>query len=59
MDEQKNDNIQQNTVRGKWNLIEDFARYEHSSAGFYELDNPGHFVVTHYKDLSSIGFAAP
>jgi hypothetical protein len=58
MIEQKLDYIHHNPVRGKWSLVEDFTRYEHSSAGFYELDNVGNFKVTHYKDLGSVGFFA-
>ena len=32
----KIDYIHHNPVSGKWNLAEDFASYEHSSAAFYE-----------------------
>ncbi len=58
MVEQKLDYIHHNPVRGTWRLVEDFTQYEHSSAGFYELDVVGNFKVTHYKDLGSVGFKA-
>ncbi|MES2809216.1 MAG: hypothetical protein V4619_11350 [Bacteroidota bacterium] len=35
---QKLDYIHYNPVKGKWNLIDDFANYLHSSAGFYEFE---------------------
>lgn len=34
---QKLDYIHYNPVRGKWNLVNDYTDYEHSSASFYEL----------------------
>ena len=37
MIEQKLDCIHHNPVSGKWNLVEDFTLYPHSSAAFYEL----------------------
>ena len=51
MIEQKLDYIHHNPVSGKWNLVEDFVTYRHSSAQFYECDIQGNFEVTHYKDL--------
>ena len=51
MIEQKLDYIHHNPVGGKWNLIEDYSKYAHSSASFYELGVLGKFEVTHYKDL--------
>ena len=27
-----------NSVKGKWNLLNDYTNYEHSSASFYELE---------------------
>jgi REP element-mobilizing transposase RayT len=50
MIEQKLGYIHHNPVSGKWNLANDFASYEHSSAGFYELGSDNKYV-THYKDL--------
>ena len=52
MIEQKLEYIHHNPEKWKWNLVEDFTRYEHSSAGFYELGNRGNFDVVHYKELS-------
>ena len=43
--------IHHNPVRGKWNLMEDCAMYEHSSTGFYELGEAGRAAIVHYKDL--------
>jgi REP element-mobilizing transposase RayT len=51
MIEQKLDYIHHNPVSGKWNLVDDFVKYPHSSAQFYESETHGSFEVTHYKDL--------
>jgi REP element-mobilizing transposase RayT len=51
MVEQKLDYIHHNPVSGKWSLVKDFAIYEHSSAGFYELDVMGKVDIMHYKEL--------
>jgi len=51
MIEQKLTYIHHNPVRGKWNLVTDFAKFEHSSASFYELGIIGHFPVAHYQEL--------
>ena len=51
MIEQKLDYIHHNPVSGKWNLVEDFTQYPHSSAAFYELGVIGEVEITHYKDL--------
>jgi len=40
-----------NPVTGEWRLVEDYTKYPHSSAGFYETGIQGEFTVTHYKDL--------
>jgi hypothetical protein len=32
-------------------LINDWREYEHSSAGFYELQQVKHFTPVHYRDL--------
>src|SRR5690606_346713 len=50
--EQKLDYIHHNPVRGKWNLVEDFTLYKHSSASFYEFGVASRVEVTHYKDLN-------
>ena len=41
---QKLNYIHRNPVSGKWNLVDDYTDYEHSSASFYELG-----VVKNYK----------
>ncbi len=48
---QKLNYIHQNPVRGKWKLVDDYRKYEHSSAGFYESDNYNGYKVTHYMEL--------
>ena len=52
MIEQKLDYIHHNPVSGKWNLTEDYTKYAHSSAGYYELGEENRYV-THYKGLGS------
>ena len=55
MVEQKLDYIHHNPVKGKWALVEDFALYPHSSAGFYELGEHDNMApLVHYKDLGKI-----
>ena len=51
MIEQKLDYIHRNPVSGRWNLVDDYVKYEHSSACFYETGVHKNFVVTHYKEL--------
>ncbi len=48
---QKLNYIHLNPVRNKWNLINDWREYEHSSAGFYELQRIKHFTPVHYMEL--------
>jgi len=48
---QKLDYIHRNPVSGKWSLVDDYTKYVHSSAGYYELGISGKFDVTHYKDI--------
>lgn len=48
--EQKLDYIHHNPVKGKWNLVDDFTNYEHSSARFYEFGEENKYV-THYKEV--------
>jgi hypothetical protein len=50
MVEQKMDYIHHNPVSGRWNLVDDYASYPHSSAGFYELGEANRHVV-HYRSL--------
>ena len=49
---QKLDYMHHNPVSGKWNLVEYFTDYPHSSAKFYELNKQGVYYVTHYKDIT-------
>ncbi len=49
--EQKLEYIHSNPVNGMWNLVGDYADYEYSSAGFYELNKPGRVEITHYKSI--------
>jgi len=48
---QKLNYIHLNPVRNKWNLINEWREYEHSSAGFYELQRIKHFTPVHYMEL--------
>jgi len=50
MIEQKIDYIHHNPVSGKWNLVNDWTEYPHSSAGFYELGRENKWV-TDYRDV--------
>jgi len=43
--------IHHNPVRGKWNLVNDFVLYPHSSAAFYELGTLCQFPLTHYAEI--------
>ena len=52
--EQKLDYMHHNPVSGKWNLVEDYTDYIHSSAGFYECGRKGLIDVTHYKDVGLV-----
>lgn len=47
---QKMDYIHHNPVSGKWNLVEDFVDYPHSSASYYELSRKNDYI-THYKAI--------
>ena len=47
---QKLDYIHHNPVRGKYNLVDDFTDYQHSSAAFYELNTKNEYI-THYKKV--------
>ncbi|MBX9852488.1 MAG: hypothetical protein K2X86_12125 [Cytophagaceae bacterium] len=52
MIEQKLDYMHNNPVSGKWNLVNDYTDYKHSSAAFYELGKSGVFDVKHYKEIN-------
>jgi REP element-mobilizing transposase RayT len=45
---QKLNYIHHNPVSGKWNLVENFIDYEHSSASFYETGEVKWFRPLHY-----------
>ncbi|MFC2124412.1 transposase [Bacteroidota bacterium] len=48
--EQKLDYIHENPVLGSWNLVKDFAKFQYSSAAYYELGNHDPYL-THYMDF--------
>jgi len=48
---QKLNYIHLNPFRGNYQLVKDWRVYEHSSASFYELQQIGHFIPLHFKDL--------
>lgn len=48
---QKINYIHSNPIKGKWKLADDFTRYEHSSASFYETGVSVHFKPVHYIDI--------
>lgn len=48
---QKINYIHYNPVSGKWQLVNNYTDYEHSSASFYELNIHKHFPILHYKDI--------
>ena len=50
MVEQKLEYIHHNPVSGKWNLVDDFVDYPHSSAAYYELGKEN-LYITYYKEL--------
>ena len=50
---QKINYIHKNPVNGKWNLVNDLANYEHSSAGFYENQTVRHFKPIHFLDCGT------
>jgi len=45
------DYVHHNPVSGRWNLVDDFALYKHSSASFYELGQSGNRLITDYRDF--------
>ena len=45
------DYIHFNPVSPKWNLVDDFTTYKHSSACFYELNFQSEYKITHFKDI--------
>ena len=48
---QKLEYIHANPVAGKWNLVDDFVDYPHSSAAYYELGQEVPIGITYYREL--------
>jgi len=48
--EQKLDYIHLNPLQEKWNLVSSPEHYQWSSAKFYESENEGVDLLTHYMD---------
>ncbi|MBL6962277.1 MAG: hypothetical protein ISR55_00475 [Bacteroidetes bacterium] len=48
---QKLDYIHHNPVSGKWNLVEDYLDYEHSSTKFYELGIQSKTEIIHFNEF--------
>ncbi len=48
---QKLDYIHHNPVRGKWQLVNDFTEYEHSSASFYEKGIKRYEKIIHINEV--------
>jgi REP element-mobilizing transposase RayT len=49
--EQLLDYIHFNPVSGKWNLVDEYTSYPHSSAAFYELEEKSVVPLAHYLDF--------
>ena len=49
--EQKLGYMHHNPVQGKWNLVEEYVDYQHSSARFNETWVYGVCEVTHHKEI--------
>jgi len=47
--EQKIEYIHRNPCNKKWNLAEDFVKYEHSSAAFYEEEKTNEWISDYRK----------
>ncbi|MEJ0056581.1 MAG: hypothetical protein WDN75_13570 [Bacteroidota bacterium] len=56
---QKLDYIHRNPCRGKWNLVENYYDYIHSSAKYYCLGEQGIYPVTNYCELGDIDLTKP
>lgn len=49
--EQKLEYMHYNPVKGKWKLVDDFRKYTHSSAGYYELGIDALIKILNYRDI--------
>lgn len=45
----KVDYIHKNPCQAKWSLVEDFTKYPHSSAAFYEREEPNRYVQNYFN----------
>ena len=48
--DQKLNYIHSNPVSGKWNLVDDYAKFKHSSAGYYMLGVKPGFPVVDFRE---------
>ncbi len=48
------DYIHHNPVSKKWNLVDNYLDYEHSSARFYEYGEIGNIQVYHYQEVTEL-----
>jgi hypothetical protein len=48
---QKLDYIHHNPVSGKWNLVNDYTLYEHSSASYYENGIKKYEKLVHINEV--------
>lgn len=56
---QKLDYMHDNPCRGKWNLVTDVTKYEHSSAKFYLTGEQGIYHLMNYLKLADIDLTKP
>lgn len=45
------DYMHHNPVQGKWQLIDDFTKFNYSSAGYYELGLEKEVVICDYRSV--------
>lgn len=55
---QKLDYAHNNSMSGKWQLVEDPVDYPHSSAKYYTTGEQGIYAVTHFMQLEDIDLTA-
>ncbi|MEO1257121.1 MAG: hypothetical protein AAFY41_19890, partial [Bacteroidota bacterium] len=46
------DYMHHNPVTGKWNLVEDYAKYAYSSAGYYVLGETADYELMDYRTIA-------